>query len=309
MEIFQIEYALAVAKYHNFSRAAEEVHLTRSALSQQIRKLERELGVDLFRRSTRSVELTDAGMEFVKIASGIIGELEGLKNTMHEYACSERGQIAVGHFPGMEGFGIPDCFVSFQKTFQNVEISYTEAECQQLVALIEQGEIDVAFLTAADKMLPKGAVLEAYPMVTDFLGVEVSRTHPFAAREAVSWKELQGERLLAPPMMSGIALDIEEICRKNHLKLNISTSNSSNSTYHYMVAGDLGIYIMSKTAWDHEGNKGTVCIPLEPRVQRTVSMVLPLSENRSQMVAKFTAFCVAWAGNPKPVLLSPKANL
>jgi len=309
MEIFQIEYALAVAKYHNFSRAAEEVHLTRSALSQQIRKLECELGVDLFRRSTRSVELTDAGMEFVKIASGIIGELEGLKNTMHEYACSERGQIAVGHFPGMEGFGIPDCFVSFQKTFQNVEISYTEAECQQLVALIEQGEIDVAFLTAADKMLPKGAVLEAYPMVTDFLGVEVSRTHPFAAREAVSWKELQGERLLAPPMMSGIALDIEEICRKNHLKLNISTSNSSNSTYHYMVAGDLGIYIMSKTAWDHEGNKGTVCIPLEPRVQRTVSMVLPLSENRSQMVAKFTAFCVAWAGNPKPVLLSPKANL
>ena len=308
MEIFQIEYALAVAKYHNFSRAAEEVHLTRSALSQQIRKLERELGVDLFRRSTRSVELTDAGMEFVKIASGIIGELEGLKNTMHEYACSERGQIAVGHFPGMEGFGIPDCLVSFQKTFRNVEISYTEAECQQLVALIEQGEIDVAFLTAADKMLPKGVVLEAYPMVTDFLGVEVSRAHPFAAREAVSWKELQGERLLAPPMMSGIALDIEEICRKNHLKLNISTSNSSNSTYHYMVAGDLGVYIMTRTAWDYEGNKGTVCIPLEPRVQRTVSLVLPLSEKRSQIVAKFTAFCVAWADNPKPVPLSPKAN-
>ena len=85
MDFNQIESVLAVAKYRNFTRAASEVHVSQSSLSQQILKLEKELGVRLFQRTTRSVSITPAGTAFVKHAERILEERAQVMRAIRQY--------------------------------------------------------------------------------------------------------------------------------------------------------------------------------------------------------------------------------
>ena len=93
MEIHQLEYVLAVATYNSFTRAAESQNVSQSSLSQQIRKLEDELGVNLFARTTRSVQLTPAGAEFITYAKRILSEIDKARQSILEYTSYERATL------------------------------------------------------------------------------------------------------------------------------------------------------------------------------------------------------------------------
>ena len=90
MEMHQLEYVLAVAKYQNFTRASEVLKTSQSSLSQQIIKLENELGISLFVRTTRSVQLSPAGEEFVKHARRIMSEVIEARRCIYEYTSFEK---------------------------------------------------------------------------------------------------------------------------------------------------------------------------------------------------------------------------
>ena len=96
MDLRQIQYAEAVARHANFTRAARELHVAQPALSVAVRSLEEELGVELFARTSRRVTLTDAGTAFVERARGILRNLDGLAFEMAEYAGAARGRVRVG---------------------------------------------------------------------------------------------------------------------------------------------------------------------------------------------------------------------
>ena len=99
MEIHQLEYMVAVAKFQSFTRAAAEINISQSSLSQQIRKLEEELGIKLFDRTTRTVRLTNAGSAFLAHAQQILLEINKSKSTIQQYLSVSRGQIKLGLCP------------------------------------------------------------------------------------------------------------------------------------------------------------------------------------------------------------------
>src|SRR5947208_6945260 len=96
MELRQLRYFAAVARHGNFTRAAEELHLAQSALSQQVRRLERELGVELLSRTTRRVELTQAGEIALRRATRILSEAGALTGDLDELSGLVRGRLVIG---------------------------------------------------------------------------------------------------------------------------------------------------------------------------------------------------------------------
>ena len=128
MDIYQLEYVLAVAKYRNFTRASEELNISQSSLSQQIAKLEDELGVRLFERTTRSVYPSPAGIDFIKHATKIMDECNLAKQTVKKYISAELGKIIIGYIPIIGVYGIPSLITSFQERYLKIKVEFLEAQ-------------------------------------------------------------------------------------------------------------------------------------------------------------------------------------
>jgi DNA-binding transcriptional LysR family regulator len=143
MDLRQIAYVEAVARNANFTRAAAELHVAQPALSVAIRRLEAELGVRLFERTSRRVSLTPAGTAFVDRGSRVSREVDALANEMREYAGGVRGRLRLSAWYHVE----PD-LVDFMRDFTAanplVEVSIQELPAAETLAALRAGDIDLA---------------------------------------------------------------------------------------------------------------------------------------------------------------------
>jgi DNA-binding transcriptional LysR family regulator len=152
MEMHQLEYVLAVAEYKNFTRAAEEINTSQSSLSQQISKLENELGINLFFRTTRSVQITPAGKEFIRHAKRIMQGVNEARKCINEYVSYEKGELTLGIIPPIGHYRIPNLLSSFKKTFPRVNLQIIEDQCANLFDLLHSSKIDGAFVFGTDSV-------------------------------------------------------------------------------------------------------------------------------------------------------------
>ena len=147
METWQLETVLAVARHKNFLRAADELCLTPAALSVQISKLEKELGVKLFNITARSVRPTPAGEELVRRAADILALSRETRGVMRQFAAQQSEHIAVGIKETPGGAGLLALIDLFEQQHPDVIVSVIEDENDSLLDLLESGEIDIAIFT------------------------------------------------------------------------------------------------------------------------------------------------------------------
>lgn len=126
MELRQLQYVLQIAAEKNFSRAADKLHIAQPSLSQQLSKLEKELGVMLFQRNTSSVELTYAGSKFVEQAQIIIDGVELLRQEMSDISELRTGRVVVGSMPITGAHLLPHVLPVFKQNYPEVEITLLE---------------------------------------------------------------------------------------------------------------------------------------------------------------------------------------
>src|SRR5882672_6789413 len=122
MEMQQLRYVLAVARTGNFSRAAEQCHVAQPSLSQQIQKLEEELGEQLFDRMKRQAKLTPHGEAFLRHAVRILEEVDAAKREATEARDLLRGTVTVGVLPTIAPYVLPEVMAQFTEKFPGVEI-------------------------------------------------------------------------------------------------------------------------------------------------------------------------------------------
>ncbi len=150
MELHQLQYVLAVARYHNFTIAAESCYISQSSLSQQIANLEKELGVCLFKRSTRTLQITEAGDTFVRMAAEILGSVDRLGQTMSDYAGFLRGTINIGAITALEKIRFSDMVSDFYAAYPNLTLNIYHGKSLSLLEALEKRTVDVAFLPAEE---------------------------------------------------------------------------------------------------------------------------------------------------------------
>src|SRR3981081_3432914 len=145
MDLRHLRYLEAVTRHRHFTRASEELHVAQSALSHQIRKLERELGIELLRRTTRSVEPTEAGELVAARARTILAEADALRGDIDELRGLVRGRVAVGALLFGGELDIPAILASFTASYPEVEVRLQDGTAQRMVEMLNDGSLDLAF--------------------------------------------------------------------------------------------------------------------------------------------------------------------
>ena len=135
MELRQLRYVEAVARHRHFTRAAEELHVAQSALSHQIRRLEAELGTELFERTSRTVIVTEAGEAVAARARSILAGVDGVREEVDQLRGLVRGRVSVGATLPAGELDVPRLLVSFSEAFPGIEVDLhegTAGDMQQL---------------------------------------------------------------------------------------------------------------------------------------------------------------------------------
>ena len=201
MDLRQLEYALAVARSLSFTRAAAELHVAQPALSTAVRRLEAELGVRLFDRTTRRVELTTAGEAFVRRATRIGEEVESIVAEMHDFATGLRGRLRLAVWYHSEPRVVP-FLRDFVAETPGAEVSIVELGAPEILSALRAGDIDLAAFVlqpGLDLSNIEYEVLRAEPYM---LGV--SPSHPIAGMAEIGLPLVAELPLIAP--RTGVAL-------------------------------------------------------------------------------------------------------
>src|SRR4051812_23626437 len=145
MELRQLEYFAAVARHRHFTRAAEALYITQPALSQQVRRLEAELGLALFRRPSKGVELTPAGEDLLVHAEKVLAEVAQARADMDRHTGISRGVARVAA-TAADAPRLPEALADFHADHPGIQIALRQGSAAEVAALVSSGAVDVAVL-------------------------------------------------------------------------------------------------------------------------------------------------------------------
>ncbi len=290
MEMHQLEYVLAVAKFNNFTRAAEEIKISQSSLSQQINKLESELGTSLFVRTTRSVQLTPAGTEFIAHAQRIMSEVNEARRSIEEYVSIVKGDLTIGTIAVIGNYNLPNLIKSFQDNFPGIKMNIVEEQCEELLSMLHSSKIDAAF-TQITKPYPQ---FQFYPLIHDRMVVVVSNRHPLAHRVSVDIKELKNEKFILTPTTSGHYYDFRNACHEAGFEPKVVLSCAIVKTMLSFVREEIGITVLSNKVALAEKDPSMKVIGLTPTIPRRISLATRNSDDISPPLKMFLKFTTQW---------------
>jgi LysR family transcriptional regulator, hydrogen peroxide-inducible genes activator len=250
MELHQLRYFCAVAETGSFSRAAEQCHVAQPSLSQQILKLEDELGARLFDRLGRSVRLTDLGKTFLPRARAVLRELEAAKGDVRERKDSISGPISVGVIPTVAPYFLAPHLTAFTRQFPQAQLTVVEEITPILLERLRASRVDVALLA-----LPiRGHEFEAFPLLTEHLFAALPKNHKLARRDSLSLKDLHAEPFLL--LRDGHCFRDTAVaaCDRARLSPQVIFESGQFSSILSMVGTGMGVSIVPEMAVDkHQG--------------------------------------------------------
>lgn len=249
MELRHLRYFLAVAEEKHFGRAAEALHMAQPPLSSQIKQLETELGTPLFERTTRRVELTEAGELFVARARQLLIDLDAAAFDVGEIGRGAAGVVRVG-FSGTATYQLMPEIVRLAKTeLPNVRLQISgEMLTPQMESALLENRLDVAVLrppVRSDELDYES--LEQTP-----LAVALPTSHPLATaapnHQAIAVSELTGIDLVSYPRASSVASATWELCRRAGFRPRIVQEATETSTLVALVGAGLGAAFIPRSA-------------------------------------------------------------
>ncbi|GKQ39592.1 LysR family transcriptional regulator [Streptomyces sp. A012304] len=191
VDLQQMRYVVAVAETRNFTRAAERCSVVQSSLSHRIASLERELGVQLFARSSRRVELTSAGTAFVAGARECLAAAERAAADAAAATGVVRGRLAVGVIVTTAAVDVPEVLQRYRARHPDVRVVLRSGRSDELAAAIRDGELDIAFLGLPEGERPSG--VETVVLDHDAHALVVPAGHRLAGASRVTLPEIAGE--------------------------------------------------------------------------------------------------------------------
>jgi len=263
VELRRFRYFVAVAEELHFRRAAERLHLAQPALSQQVKKLESELGVDLFHRTRRGVALTTAGAVFLEEARRVLRLADEAARAAQEAASGAVGRLRVGLLADAVPATVPQAIVRFSTRFPGVELTPETLSARRAIEDVRAGRLDVAIVA-----LPAPTT----GLKTTCLGKEgtvaaVADRHPLSGRECVPMDRLVDERLVMLPRVTNPAFHdgIIAACRDAGFTPSILETTEPQIEHALLsVAGGAGIALLPASAADRYTTPGVRFLPLDP---------------------------------------------
>lgn len=280
----QLEAFVAVAQTKNFTRAAQRLHIAQSAISLLVKELESDLGIRLLDRTTRHVELTDPGIEFLGYAEKLIGDLDHAVRHTHELVERKRGRIAVAAPPYLATILLPQVIAEFQQEFPGIQIVLIDARTDQIVARVVAGEADIGvgtFREDADS-------IARTVLATDDLMAFYCTKHPLAAVKRPNWAQLRDYPAIMLTRESGIRALVEEGNAAAQLTIKPTYEVAQITTALALVEAGLGVSVLPSYALVSCRNRKIAARVLSaPAISRNVEVISCLGRTTPPATSEF----------------------
>ena len=192
MELYQLEYFLEAARQRNFTRAAAHLHLAQAALSEQIRKLESELGTPLFNRGRRETVLTAAGETLYQHAEALLERAEAAKRAVQDLIGLRGGRLTIGAIPSVSACLLPAAIAAFRKHHPLVELALFEGTSESVAQWVESGRVEFGIV-----QLPTfSGSFDEHPLFVEPFVALISRNHSFAKQKTITLTKLADESFI-----------------------------------------------------------------------------------------------------------------
>lgn len=274
MQMNQIRYMVTAARLGSFSRAAEELFVTQPTLSQQIHKLEEEIGTPLFFRHSKSVSLTEAGSVFYEYGYRVLNDTDQVLEKMHGYKTLEHGRIRLGVFWIFTYLNLADNLHCFNEDYPGLDLHLQLGSSNALLKQLHRHELDavICITTPDEESLRENHFRLLH---RDVMAVIVHKDNPLSHRDHLTITDMEGQNVIMPasdtPLYDTIqqqltagGIHFHEVCQSSHNEINAQ-----------MVSQNFAVSF-SSTAVAEKTNTGQfLTVPLLPPIQRDVYLVVP----------------------------------
>ena len=270
MDLRQLRYLVALAEERNFTRAAEREHIAQPALSQQIRRLEQELGLALVERTTRHVAMTDAGDQLVGRARRILAEVEGAQAEMQRLAGVQTGHVSVGTMHTMGPIDVAIALAIFHQRHPGVELTVREQSSEELAEMLRVDEIDLAFLSVTERI--ESHELGLRQLVSEELVVVAPLDHPLASRRRVRMSELSEEHFISYREGARLRELLVAAGHQAGFEPQIKLELNESQRIRRLVARGLGLAILPRSDAQSPGAEVAVVGLVAPALRRDITL-------------------------------------
>ena len=285
MEVHQLRYFVAVAEHRNFSRAAERMRVAQPSLSQQIQKLEAEMGQPLFDRLARGVRPTEAGHRLLTYAHRILADLAEARRCGDECRDGITGAVSIGIIPTIAPYALRSILTACRAEHAELRVDVLEDVTENLVRALEDGEIDLAIVSTCRS----GTAVHRELWAREPFLAALPETHRLAKRKRLSWENLPNEPFLMLHETHCLSRQIKRWCGRHGIQPRAALPAVQLSTIVAMVAAGQGISLLPQMALAHEENRGCVFIPLgESAPEREINLLRNPARARNKAADAFT---------------------
>jgi LysR family hydrogen peroxide-inducible transcriptional activator len=282
MTITQLQYVLAVAEHQNFTLAAEKCFVTQPTLSMQIQKIEEELGVTIFNRSKKPIQLTEIGAKIVNQAKNIVNESNRIKDIVDQQKGYVGGEFRIGIIPTVMPTLLPMFIASFQKKYPKVQLIIEELNTSDIITRLKNGHLDAAIAaTPLDDDKIKEIVLYYEPFVA-----YVPENHPLYAKKTLTPSDLNPSEILLLRDGHCFRQSILNLCKLDSSENSFRIESGSFETLSRLVDEGLGITLLPylHTLNFADEKKHRLRHFADPKPAREVSLIFPNTELKKHIV-------------------------
>ena len=267
MQIGQLRAYLAVAEHRHFTRAARELGMAQPSVSAHVRRLEAELGTELFDRMRGKITLTPAGETLLPFARRIVADVDAAADELRSLGGLARGRIAIGATPSLAATLVPAVLSRFHAAYPGIDLAIRQAGSVELVAAVEEGAVDVALV-----ILPvRHDVLETQALLREELVVAVARSHPLARRRTLGIADLRDVPLVMFREGYDLRSTTEAACRAAGFAPTFAVEGGEMDGVLRLTAAGLGAAIVPSLVVEPHGSLHAIRIT-RPAWTRTIGL-------------------------------------
>lgn len=286
----QVRAFVQVALCSNYAEAAEQMHLSQPALSIAVRNLEQSIGGKLFSRSTRKVELTPEGVEFLPVARRLLQDWEEACLDLNNLFSLQKGKLTLAVMPSFANTLLPSLLLNFHDTFPNLSISVQDVVMESVMAAVLASRAELGITFASESM----DGLDFIPLFENDFVVICPPEHQLATKSGVNWPQVAGYEFVAMNWGSTLRRWIDEACAQQELSLNITAEAGQLVTLGEFVSVGLGISVVPALCQQQMESKGLKCVQLKnSRLNKQVGIIRRQRGTMSVAANKFIDMLLA----------------
>jgi DNA-binding transcriptional LysR family regulator len=298
MDLRQLRYLVALAEECHFTRAAERMHIAQPALSQQIRRLEDEVGLPLVDRTTRRVALTEAGTLLVDRARRALREVDAARAELAELAGVRGGHVVIGAMQSLGPFDLSRLLAAFHARYPEVELTVQEELSDALLDMLRTDAVDLAFLSLTGERAHERQ--GAQTLLIEPLVLIVAPGHPLADRKRVRLAELAGEPFVMFREGAGLRHIIVAAARAEGFEPRVAFETNEIERARALVARGLGVSVVP----EHDARRAHDDLAIvelhRPALSRDVTLAWRPERRLAPAAAAFLALARTCDGAGRP---------